>query len=105
MTGTVHVINRLPQYMKYHLKSEVAITFSLPVAFNRYTAVQINDCLKRTSAIKEATTITDNFHYKCGSYHVPTTKTTLFMVNKDAKEGTGKSIKNVLHVQQYGKRH
>jgi len=31
-----------------------------------------------------------------------------FMVNKDewdTKEGCGKSMKNALHVQQYGKRH
>jgi len=35
----------------------------------------------------------ENFHYKW-IHHVPTTK-----------EGCGKSIKNALHVQQYGKRH
>jgi len=38
----------------------------------------------------------------------PTTKSTLFTVSKDewdTKEGTGKSMKNALHVQQYGKRH
>jgi len=32
----------------------------------------------------------------------------LFMVNKDewnTKEGCGKSMKNALYVQQYGKRH
>jgi len=43
-----------------------------------------------------------------GSHHVPTTKSTLFMVNKDewdTKEGHGKSMKNALYVQQYGKRH
>jgi len=42
-----------------------------------------------------------------GSHHLPTTKSTLFMVSKDewdTKEVTGKSIKNVLHVQWYGKR-
>jgi len=36
---------------------------------------------------------------------VPTTKSTLFMVNKYTKEGHGKSIKNALYVQRYGKRH
>jgi len=42
------------------------------------------------------------------SHHVPTTKSTLFVVNKvewDTKEGTGKSMKNALHAQQCGKRH
>jgi len=37
---------------------------------------------------------------------MPTTKSTLFMENKDewgTKEGTGKSMKNALHVQQCGK--
>jgi len=40
-----------------------------------------------------------------GSHHV---QSTLFVVNKDewdTKEGSGKSMKNALHVQQYGKRH
>jgi len=40
--------------------------------------------------------------------HMPTTKSTLFMVSKDeldTKEGIGKPIKNALHEQQYGKRH
>jgi len=38
-----------------------------------------------------------------GSHHV---QSTLFMVNKDerdTKEGCGKSMKNALHVQWYGK--
>jgi len=37
-----------------------------------------------------------------GSDHMLTTKSTLFMVSKDewdTKEGTGKSMKNVLHAQ------
>jgi len=43
-----------------------------------------------------------------GNHHVPTAKSTLFVVNKDewdTKEDTGKSMKNTLHVQRYGKRH
>jgi len=39
---------------------------------------------------------------------MPTTKLTLFTVNKDewdTKEGSGKSKKNVLYVQRYGKRY
>jgi len=37
---------------------------------------------------------------------MPTTKLTLFVVNKDewdTKEGHGKSMKNALYVQRYGK--
>jgi len=41
-----------------------------------------------------------------GSDHVPTTKSTLFSSEQRyIKEGTGKSMKNALYVQQYGKRH
>jgi len=39
---------------------------------------------------------------------VPTTKLTLFVVNKDewyTKEGRAKSMKDALYVQRYGKRH
>jgi len=39
---------------------------------------------------------------------MPNTKSTLIMVNKDewyTKEGRGKSMKNALYVQRYGKRH
>jgi len=45
---------------------------------------------------------------KNGSDPIPTTKSTLFIVNKDkwdTKEVPGQSMKNVLYVQQYGKRH
>jgi len=41
-----------------------------------------------------------------GSHHVP--KWAVFVVSKDewdTKEDTGKSMKNALHVQRYGKRH
>jgi len=42
-----------------------------------------------------------------GSHHMPAAKSTLFVVNKewDTKEDTGKSMKNALYVQRYGKRH
>jgi len=39
---------------------------------------------------------------------MPTTKSTLIIVSKDqwdTKEGTGKSMKNALHVQWYGQKH
>jgi len=68
-----------------------------------YIAVQINNSLKTTLAIKVATIkIMMN-----GSNHIPTTKSTLFAVRKDewnTKEGTGKSMKNALYLQWYGKR-
>jgi len=41
------------------------------------------------------------------SHDVPTTKLTLFVVSKDewdTKEGSGKSMKNALYVQQHGRR-
>jgi len=43
-----------------------------------------------------------------GSHHMPTTKLTLFVVNKDewyTKEDPGKSMKNAFYAQRYGKRH
>jgi len=43
-----------------------------------------------------------------GSQHVSTKKSILSAEKKDqwdTKEGTGKSMKNALYVQQYGKRH
>ena len=63
------------------------------------------NCLKSTSVIKVATMKnTDNFCYAkeaiaCNHQ---------FTVSKDewnTKEGTGKSMKNALHVLQYAKRH
>jgi len=51
--------------------------------------------------------IMDNFYCEwkpSHAYH----KWTLFAVSKDewdTKEGTGKSMKNALYVQRYGKRH
>jgi len=39
---------------------------------------------------------------------MPPAKLILFVVNKDewdTKEDTGKSMKNALHVQRYGKKH
>jgi len=70
-----------------------------------YAVVQIEDCLKRTFVIKVATT--DDF---CNKWK-PTRayrKIDTFVVKKDewdTKEDIGKSMKNALHVQRYGKRH
>jgi len=50
----------------------------------------------------------ENYGLFNGSHHVPTTKSTPFVENKDewyTKEGHGKSMKDALHAQQYGKRH
>jgi len=64
--------------------------------------------LKRTPAIKVVTMkITDDFRYKRKPSHTYHNIDT-FVVSKDeweTKEGTGKSMKNELHVQRYGKRH
>jgi len=71
------------------------------------TTLYINNHLKRTSAIKVATRkITNNFHYEWKPYML-IKKSTLFTVSKDewnTKEGTGKSMKNALYVQWYGKK-
>jgi len=74
-----------------------------------YQQYESTTVLKITSAIKVATiwklqtvSITN------GNHHVPTTKSTLFAVSKDkcdTKEGPGKSMKNALYIQQYGKRY
>jgi len=72
------------------------------ICSTHYTAVWINYCLKRTSAIKEA-----NINYR-GFLLQMDKKSTLFVVNKDewvTKEGSGKSMKNALHVRWYGKRY
>ena len=63
--GAVH-----PSYINYCLKSEVSIILHCQLCSTHYTAVQIKNCLKSTSAIKVATMKnTDDFHYKT-SHHV-----------------------------------
>ena len=97
-----------PKYINYHLKSEVSITLRCRLCSTRYTAVRIKNCLKSTSAIKIANMKnTDNFRYK-GKRSCSTAKSTPFAVSKDeldTKEDTGKSMKNVLYVLRYAKRH
>ena len=74
----------------------------------RYTAVQIKNCSKSTSAIKIATMKnTDDFCFE-GKLSRATAKSTPFAVSKDewdTKEDTGKSMKNALYILQYAKRH
>jgi len=76
---------------------------SLPAMFNPLCS-STNQLLFKKSFYNQSN------HYRQfnGSHHVPTTKSTLFVVNKDewyTKEGHAKSMKDALHVQRYGKRH
>ena len=98
----------LPNYINYRLKSEISITFRCRLSSTRYTAVRIKNCLKSTSAIKIATMKnTGNFRYE-GKASRATAKSTPITVSKDdwdTMEDTGKSLKNVLYVLRYAKRH
>ena len=97
-----------PSHINYHLKSEVSITLHCRLCPTGYTAGRIKNYLKSTSAIKVATMKNmDDFCYKGKPSH-STTNLTLFAVSKDewdTKEDTGKSMKNVLYILQYAKRH
>ena len=54
-----------PSYINYHLKNEVSIRLRCQLCSTRYTAVQIKNCSKSTSAIKIANMKnTDDFHYE-----------------------------------------
>ena len=65
------------------LKSEVSMMLFCQLCSTRYTAFQIKNCSKSTSAIKIATMKSmDNFHYE-GKPSCATTKSTLFAVSKD----------------------
>ena len=74
-----------------------------------YTALQIKNFLKSTSAIKVATMKnTDDFHYD-RKPSCATAKSTPFNVSKDewdtdTKEDTGKSMNNALYTLRYAKR-
>ena len=102
------MVLRAPDYINnYRLKSEVSITLRCRLCSTRYTAVQIKNCLKSTSAIKIATmTNTKDFRYKGKPSHA-IAKSTLFAVSKDEwdTKDTGKSMKKALHVLRYAKRH
>ena len=100
--------HRAPQLYHYCLKSEVSITLHCQLCSTRYTAVRIKNCLKSTSAIEIAMMKnTDDFHFEGKPSHA-CAKSTPFPVSKDewdTKEDTGKSMKNVLYVLRYAKRH
>ena len=97
-----------PIYINYHLKSEVSITLCCRLFSTCYTAVQIENCSKSTSAIKTATLKNmDDFRYE-GKPSRAIAKSTLFAVSKDerdTKEDTGKSMKNALYILRHAKRH
>jgi len=105
-----HLRHCVPPYINYPLKSKVSIMLCCQLCSTCYTAVWINDCLKRTSAIKVATMkATDDFFFSFTNrnYHVPTSKLILFTVSKDewdTRGAFGKSMKNALYVLQYAKR-
>ena len=91
-----------------YLKSEVSFMLCCQLCSTCYTALQIKNCSKSTSAIKVATKKNmDDFHYE-RQPSCATTKSSPFTVNKDewdTKEDTGKSMKDALYVLWYAKRH
>ena len=95
-------------HINHCLKSEVSIMLHCRLCSTRYTAVQIKNCLKSTSAIKIAMMKnTDDFHFEGKPSH-SRAKSTPFPVSKDewdTKEDTGKSMKNALYILRYAKRH
>ena len=99
-----------PSYINnYCLKREVSITLHCWLCSTRYTAVQIKNCLKSTSAIRIATmTNMNNFRYIRREATMCHRQIDTFAISKDerdTKENTGKSVKNALYVLQYAKRH
>jgi len=79
---------------------------SLPAMFNLLCS-SMNQQLFKKNFCNQSNHYENNGQFNA-SHHVSTTKSTLFMVNKDewyTKEGRAKSMKNTLYVQRYGKRH
>jgi len=112
MTGNTHTTSKQlndtmrPSYINYCLKTEVPKMLHYQLCSTGYKAIKFNKCLKRTSAIKVVT-----MNYRWFPLWIEaimclyTTKSTLFAVSKDKWQGNGKSIRNALYVQQYGKRY
>jgi len=91
-----------PTYIFIVWKEDV----SLPAMFNPLCS-STNQQLFKKSFCNQSSHY-ENYGWFNGSHHMPTTKSTLFVVNKDewyTKEGHLKSMKNALYVQWYGKRH
>jgi len=76
---------------------------------NNVVRIAINNCLKRIFVIKVATMkIMDNFRNKwkpSRAYQKINTFCGEQRDEWDTKEGCGKSMKNALYVQRYGKKH
>jgi len=89
-----------PSYINYRLERRCFVASY--VCSTHYTAVQITNCLKRTSAAKVVTMkITDDFHYEwkpSRAYHTFHDEQR-WMVHK---EDTVKSIKNALYCMYSG---
>ena len=79
-----------PNYINYRLKSEVSITLCCRLCSTRYTAVQIENCLKSTSAIKTTTMKIRTISIAKGSHHVlsPNRHFTVSKDEWDIKEDT-----------------
>ena len=96
--------------INYHLKSEVSITLHCQLCSTRYTALQIKNCSKSTSAIKAATMKNmDDFRYE-GKPSYATTKPPnrhLFLSAKmnGTQRRTLVPMKNALYVLRYAKSH
>jgi len=91
--------HRVPHSHIYHLKRRRFVTSLLCSSTNQ-------QLFKKN--FSNQSSHYENYGQFNGSHHVPTTKSTLFVVNKDewyTKEGRGKSMKSALYVQRYGKRH
>ena len=94
--------------INYHLKSEVSFMLYCQLGSIHNTAVQINNFLKSTSVIEAATMKIWTISITIKKPSHGTTKSTLFTVSKDewnTKEDTGKSMKNVMYILQYAKKH
>ena len=94
--------------INYHLISEVFITLNCQLYFNLLHSITSQKLFEKhlcnQSSYYENI---DDFHSE-GKPSRATTKSTPFAVSKDkwdAKEDTGKSMKNAFHVLRYNKRH
>ena len=110
-TSTIHTYQKkeiMPRVPIICLKSEVSIMLCCRLCSIPYTAVRIKNCLKSTSAINIAMMKNmDDFYFE-GKLSRARAKSTPFPVSKDewdTKEDTGESMKNVLYILQYAKRH
>jgi len=96
-----------PNYISCCIKGEIS---SLCISYSvyHYTVVQINNCLRRTSAIKAATMkFMDNFRNERKPSRA-TTKSTPFVVSKDewdTKKNAVKLMKSALNALWCADRH